>query len=51
MKLNPLTKKSPNRKIKIIITEKQFKKLSQNVAILLELHIPSKLSHSIKKTI
>jgi hypothetical protein len=51
MKLNPLNKKSPNRKIKMIITEKQFKKLTQNIAILLELHIPSKISHSIKKTI
>jgi hypothetical protein len=51
MKTNPLTKKSPSRKIKMIITEKQFKKLTQNVAILLEPHIPSILSHSIKKTI
>jgi hypothetical protein len=36
MKLNPLTKKSPNRKIKIIITETQLKKLAQNVIQLQE---------------
>ena len=36
MKLNPLTKKSPNHKIKIIITETQLKKLAQNVIQLQE---------------
>ena len=36
MKINPLTKKSPNRKIKMIITETQLKKLAQNVIQLQE---------------
>jgi hypothetical protein len=36
MKLNPLTKKSPNRKFKMIITETQLKKLAQNVIQLQE---------------
>ncbi|MEY2921559.1 MAG: hypothetical protein RL108_168 [Bacteroidota bacterium] len=36
MKLDPLTKKSPNRKIKIIITETQLKKLAQHVIQLQE---------------
>jgi hypothetical protein len=36
MKLNPLTKKSTNRKIKMIITETQLKKLAQNVILLQE---------------
>lgn len=50
MKHKPLTNEGTNCKIKMIITEKQFKKLAQNLAILLELRIPTKLSHSIKKT-
>jgi hypothetical protein len=36
MKLNPLTKKSTSRKIKMIITETQLKKLAQNVIQLQE---------------
>ena len=36
MKLNPLNKKSPNHKIKMIITETQLKKLAQNVIQLQE---------------
>jgi hypothetical protein len=51
MKDKIVTNESSNHKIKMIITEKQFKKLAQNVALLLDLHIPSKLSTSIKKTI
>ena len=50
MKNKQLANEGINRKIKMIITEKQFKKLAQNVAILLELRIPTKLSHSKKKT-
>lgn len=36
MKLRPLTNEGTNRKIKIIITENQFKKLAENVAHLQE---------------
>jgi hypothetical protein len=36
MRINPLTKKSPKRKIKMIITETQLKKLAQNVIQLQE---------------
>jgi hypothetical protein len=36
MKLNPLNKKSPNHKIKMIITESQLKILTQNVIQLQE---------------
>ena len=50
MKLRPLTNEGTNRKIKMIITENQFKKLAENVALLLELHIPMKLKHPVKKT-
>jgi len=44
MKLNPLTKKSPNRKIKMIITETQLKKLAQNV---IQLHEQKEIINSI----
>lgn len=36
MKLRPLTNEGSNRKIKMIITENQFKKLAQNVLHLQE---------------
>lgn len=36
MKLRPLTIEGSNRKIKMIITENQFKKLAQNVLHLQE---------------
>ena len=44
MKHNPLTKKSPNRKIKMIITETQLKKLAQNV---IQLHEQKEIINSI----
>ena len=49
MNVKPVKNEISTRRIKMMITEAQFKKLAQNVALLLELHIPTKLSHSIKK--
>ena len=50
MKVKPVKNEISSHRIKMMITEAQFKKLAQNLALLIELHIPMKQKHSVKKT-